>query len=135
MTIISKALSPTFVAVALFVFSFVIKAQAAFEFNLSAQVIAPGERVIFTIKLPEKDLIKAPPKNPNEESDPPVLRDELLSQNSAIHILDQDVKKEDGTYVWRYELTVYEEGKIKIPPVQIAMGPQTFSNGGRNPRG
>lgn len=43
-------------------------------------------------------------------------------------MLDRDFRRERDALVWTYDVTAYESGKISIPPVEIRLGPLSFSS-------
>jgi hypothetical protein len=121
MTIYSKW-STFFVATLLTASSF---AWSDFRFSLEPSLIQPGERATLTLRLPEKDLVW--PEGTKGEDLFPEANDEWLIQTENLELLNQDYRKENGEYVWRYQFTSYSEGEIKIAPISVKMGPQSFS--------
>ncbi len=99
-------------------------AFGAFQFSLDPKEIQPGQRTVLTLRLPEADLIH--PEGASEEL-LPEAQDELLLKNDKIELLDQEYRKENGEFVWRYQFTSYDLGELTIPPLLVTLGPQTFS--------
>jgi hypothetical protein len=58
----------------------------------------------------------------------PEAQDEWLVKAEGLELLDQDYRKENGEYVWRYQFTAYETGPVSIPPIAVTLGPQSFSS-------
>jgi hypothetical protein len=117
----SSVWSLSFVGVALVV----RVASADFSFSLEPPTIAPGQRATLTLRLPESDLIR--PEKMLDEDIVPEAQDEWLVKTNGLELLDQDYRKEKGTFIWRYEFTSYAVGTISIPPISVSLGPQSFS--------
>ncbi len=95
---------------------------ADFSYSVSPAVIRPGESAVLEIRLPETDLLRPP-----TEDDVPEAIDDLLVKAPGLEMLDQDYKKEEGDYVWRYRFTGYKLGDFFLPPLNVKFGPQNFS--------
>lgn len=78
------------------------------------------------MELDESDLVR--PEGQDEEQVFPESQDEALVSIEGLELLDQNYRKENGTYVWRYRFTGYSFGTYTIPPLLVSMGPQTFSS-------
>ncbi len=93
-------------------------------YRLLKPVIEPGERTTLEIELPLNLLEKA---GWNEESGPPSLNDDLLTQAKSFQVLDTTYRHASESLIWGYELTAHKTGTIHLPPVEIRVGSQTFS--------
>jgi hypothetical protein len=93
---------------------------------LSSRTIQPGERLVLEIRLPAGPFSQAEEENPVL----PIVQDDLLSRNKRLQILDRDYRREKDALVWRYELTSYQVGRVFIPPMEVKLGPETFSTEG-----
>jgi hypothetical protein len=81
---------------------------------------------VLRFEIDESDLVR--PEGQDEEQVFPESQDEALTAVEGLELLDQNYRKENGTYVWRYRFTGYTFGTFPLPPVLISMGPQTFSS-------
>jgi len=93
------------------------------EYRIPSKVVRVGEHAVLEV------LIPIPPGLDVKEGEVelPTVSDELLSDASDLIILNKQFQRERGSWIWRYELTAYAPGKYTIPPIQVRMGPNTFS--------
>ncbi len=89
-------------------------------------MIQPGQSAVLRFELDESDLVR--PEGQDEEQVFPESQDEALLKLDGLELLDQNYRKENGTYVWRYRFTAYAFGTYSLPPILVSMGPQTFSS-------
>lgn len=94
------------------------------KYRLLKPTIEPGERTTLEIELPLELLEKA---GWNEESGPPLVNDDLLTQAKSFQVLDTTYRHTKESLVWGYELTTHRVGSLTLPPVEIRVGSQTFS--------
>lgn len=92
--------------------------------QLSAQAIHPGERLILELRLPSA---LSQPSTRDEEPELPVVQDDLLTGDARLQILDKDYRREKDTLIWKYQFTTYQLGKLYIPPMEVKLGPHTYS--------
>jgi hypothetical protein len=97
---------------------------ADLTYSLKPEAVRAGERATLTIRLPQRDLMRPAGMDPEEAPD---AQDDYFMQAPGLMILDRDVKIEDGAYVWRYDVTGYQPGRVTLPPIAIKLGPQNFS--------
>lgn len=64
----------------------------------------------------------------DDESELPVLNDDLILDSKNLLVLERDFTREKDTLIWRFDLTSYHKGKVIVPPVEIRFGPHTFSS-------
>lgn len=101
------------------------QAKAALSYSLSSPSVRAGERATLVIRLPETDLTRESGGDPEEA---PNAQDDLLMRAPGLLVLDHDFKREEGVYIWRYDLTGYLPGNMTVPPVEIKWGPLNFSS-------
>jgi hypothetical protein len=94
------------------------------KWSVTPKTIQPGERARLEIEIP---LAELGIKDLDEDTILPQMRDDLLNDAKAIMILERDFRRERDALVWRYDITAYEKGKPNIPPVEIRLGPLSFS--------
>ncbi len=102
-----------------------LAAGGMFTYRLDPPTIQPGQRATLEVRLPlsllgEKDWN-------DDEAETPQLRDDLLVDAKSLLLLGREVKREGDAFVWRYEVSAYLPGKYTVPPVEVRMGPQSFS--------
>ncbi len=94
------------------------------QFRLVKPIIQPGERTTLEIEMPLATLEAA---GWNDESGPPTVNDDFLTQSKAFQILDTTYRRTNHSLIWGYELTAHSTGAVTLPPVEIRVGSQTFS--------
>ncbi len=94
-------------------------------FTASKNTIQYGERTRIEFSLPISALGLA---KYDDESELPVLNDDLVMENKHLIVLERDFRREKDTLIWRFDVTAYEKGKVIVPPVEIKFGPHTFSS-------
>lgn len=94
------------------------------KYRLVKPIIQPGERTTLEIELGIEVLESA---GWNEESGPPTVNDDFLTQAKAFQILDTTYRRTKTSLIWGYELTAHTTGTVTLPPVEIRVGSQTFS--------
>lgn len=93
--------------------------QAAdFSYALTPATIQPGERAVLEMRVPI--LLY---ENFTKEY-PAVISDESFSKQN---VLRKDEFTKDAFRVWRYEFTSYRPGDTVVPPIELQIGPHTFS--------
>src|SRR4051812_33097481 len=95
-----------------------------FGFSLEPPRIEPGQRSRLELRLP---LSAVGLKEIDDDTELPQIRDDLLVDAPGIAILDRDFRRERNALVWRYDLTAYMAGEATIPPVEVRLGPHSFS--------
>lgn len=95
---------------------------SALEQTLSPPSIRPGQRTRLTLTL-QKSLLPTEYKLRIQ----PELNDTLITAKKDIHILEQDFIEKDDSYVWQFDLTSYHTGQVQIPPIEVRLGPTTYS--------
>lgn len=88
----------------------------SFSFELTKPKIQVGEPTFLKIHLPHHGT-----------SQRPIIFDELLTQNKTLKILEHQIVKTESEYEISFELTAHSSKKLSIPPIQIQLGPETFS--------
>ncbi|NBV49727.1 hypothetical protein EBR78_00755 [bacterium] len=88
----------------------------SFSFELTKPKIQVGESTFLKIHLPL-----------NGNSQRPIIFDDLLTQNKNLKLLEHQIVKTDSEYEISFELTAHSSKKVSIPPIQIQLGPDTFS--------
>lgn len=91
---------------------------ADFSYTLTPHTIQPGERAVLEICVPI--LLY---ENFTKEY-PAVIHDESFSKQN---VLRKDEFTKDACRVWRYEFTSYRPGDMVVPPIELQIGPHTFS--------
>lgn len=87
-----------------------------FSFELTKPKIQIGESTLLKIHVPH-----------HADSQRPIIFDDLLTQNKNLKLLEHQIVKTDSEYEISFELTAHSAKKLSIPPVQIQLGPNTFS--------
>lgn len=94
----------------------------ALSYRLSSPKVQAGEHAILEVRLP------VPPEQVNsEELEPPQVNDDLLTQAQGFQVLERDFRRDGNEWVWRYEITAYQPGKVTIPPIEIRSPGANFS--------
>lgn len=88
----------------------------AFEFELSDPTIQVGQSSFLTVRLPHS--------SPGTQ---PVLFEDLLSQHKEIKLLERRTNQTSNQYEWVFELTAHKSGTFQVPPIQVQLGPNTYS--------
>lgn len=92
------------------------------ETQLSPPEIQPGEHAFFDLKLHSEAGDKA---SDNELEI--AIADDLLMQHKQIKVLDKKFIKEENIPTFRYEITAYEAGELRLPPIQVKWGGNQLS--------
>jgi hypothetical protein len=95
------------------------------QYRLVPPVIEPGERTTLEIELPVNLLEAA---GWNEESGPPAVNDDLLTQAKSFQILDTTYRRTKTSLVWGYDITSHRTGSVTVPPLEIKVGSLTLSS-------
>ncbi len=93
--------------------------------TVTKRAIELGERTHVEFHLPISALGLA---KYDDESELPVLNDDLIMDSKNILVLERDFTREKDTLIWRFDITSYKKGKAIVPPVEIRFGPHTFSS-------
>lgn len=88
----------------------------SFSFELTKPKIQIGEPTLLKIHLPHKGNVQRP-----------IIFDDLLTKNKNLKLLEHQIVKTDSEYEISFELTAHSAKKLSIPPIQIQLGPDTFS--------
>ena len=88
-------------------------------YEISPARIRPGEHATLTIKV-----------RAAEKAFVPKIQDDLLLGSKQIHILKKDEKPEGRFQAWQYQMTAYRPGYLLLPPLEIQVGPHSFSTEG-----
>lgn len=94
------------------------------KYRVVKPTIQPGERTTLEIEIKTQTLEQA---GWDEESGPPTVNDDFLTQSKAFQVLDTTYRRTKDSLIWGYELTSHRTGVVTLPPVEIRMGSQTFS--------
>jgi len=94
------------------------KASSAFSFSFSLDrsTVQVGEATSLRILVPF-----------SKEAERPLVFDELLTRHKKLKVLEQQAQKTPEGHQLVFEITAYEPDEYRIPPIQIKMGPDTFS--------
>ncbi len=92
------------------------------ETHLSTSQIQPGSRAVLDLKL----ISEAKESDQNLESEVYVM-DDLLLEHKQLKVLDKKFIREDNVPMFRYEITAYDLGEIRIPPIQVKWGANQLS--------
>ena len=105
---------------------YVVLARADGEPKLQFQVIPPkiqpGEHATLELRLP------LAPGEESAEADLPQVHDELLEAQPKLQVLERDFKKTDKEWIWRYELTTYAMGTLRVPPIEVRRKGENYSS-------
>ena len=99
-------------------------AVGKFSFTISRWQIEPGQTTRLEIELPLSAVSDTPW---DLEQFPPQVNDELLTNSKAIVVLETNYEQSGEVLKWQYHLTGHHLGTFAIPPVEIRLGPHTFS--------
>jgi len=95
--------------------------DSAFRFQVTPEKIQPGEHAVLEIRL------RLAPGEASPEAELPVVRDELLANMPGLQIIDRDFRKTDDEWIWRFDLTTYALGTLRIPPLEVRRKGENFS--------
>lgn len=88
----------------------------ALEFSISKPSIQVGEPALLTLKLPK-----------SSPSDRAELFDDFLTTHKELKLLEQHARHQDQFFEWTFEFTSHKPGNYQIPPLQVKVGPNTYS--------
>lgn len=88
----------------------------AFEFELSESTIRVGQSTFLTLRLPH-----------SSPGTPPILFEDLLNQHKEIKLLERRTNQTSTQFEWVFEITAHKPGTFQVPPIQVQLGPNTYS--------
>lgn len=91
-----------------------------FSYELSPGIIEPGQRAILELRLKRGETERTA-----------VIEDTLLTKSPGFKILESDYDDSGEILIWRYQITSYQAGDYRIPPVELKYGPATYSTEAR----
>jgi len=87
-----------------------------FSYSLNKHSIQVGESATLSISLPNKI-----------GNDKPLVIDDLLDRHPNLKVLERNTSQTDTGVTITFELTAYQASQLRIPPIQVKWGPDTFS--------
>jgi len=93
----------------------------ALRYQVTPEKIQPGEHATLEVKL------RLAPGEAGADVPLPEVKDELWSSVPGLQIIERDFRKTDDDWIWRYEVTTYELGKLRLPPLEIRRKGENFS--------
>lgn len=93
----------------------------ALRYQVTPEKIQPGEHATLEVKL------RLAPGESGQDVPLPEVKDELWNNVPGLQIIERDFRKTDDDWIWRYEVTTYELGKLRLPPLEIRRKGENFS--------
>ena len=88
----------------------------SFSFSLDRSTVQVGEAASLRVFVPF-----------SKDAERPLVFDDLLTRHKKLKVLEQQAQRTPEGHQLIFEITAYEPNEYRIPPIQIKMGPDTFS--------